>query len=123
MQERDLNDVEELDKSRYLKGDDVGEEGKVLKIARATALEFENGDVKAVLHFQGDSKPMILNKTNRKRLAKMFESTKVSDWTNKAVCVFFDRMVEYKGEIVGGLRVKPLSREQAEQVFDDKIPF
>jgi len=93
----------------YLGGDDLTDkekDGIDLVIESVTAEEMRQGNDKLCLTFTDLArKPMLLNKTNSKRLQKMF-GKETDDWLNQTISVWFDPEVEYMGEIVGGLRVR-----------------
>lgn len=50
-------------------------------------------------------KPMILNATNSKMLAKLTGSKWIDDWQNVAVTVYVDQQVRFGKETVEGLRI------------------
>ena len=62
-----------------------------------------------VAQFAEFEKPLILNKTNIKRLANLFESVNTATWRG-VITLYVDEEVEYAGVAVGGIRVKPLQR-------------
>ena len=118
--------------SKYLAGKDVGEEGSNLTIAgfkRETVGQGAEADERAVMYFKEDVKPMVLNKTNKNRLKIILKATDSSEVTGKVVNVFQDPMVEYGGELVGGLRIRAKVEEQKiapprmDDFDDDSIPF
>ena len=61
---------------------------------------------KLVMAFEEIEKPLILNKTNIKRLARIFETADTSQWRGP-VTLYVEQGVEYGGRVVGGLRIKP----------------
>lgn len=99
----------ELQQSKYMKKEDCGADGILVTIA---GLKQENmapdnkpKEMKWVLCFEGDFKPLALNSTNINRLEAALGSEETDDWVGKAVVLFNDENVEYMGEIVGGVRV------------------
>ena len=68
-----------------------------------------DGRKKLVVGFREFHKPMVLNKTNIKRFARIFKTGNTHQWRG-AVTLYCDDTVEYAGRIVGGLRVKPAER-------------
>jgi len=131
----DLNDFSE---SKYLKKTDVPEHpGVVLQIDRFEAVEMEGeATKKPVMHFVDlNYKPMVINATNRAKLENAFKSSDTSDMEGKYVGVYNDPEVMYAGKVVGGLRVRSLSRAEAQKVYGkadqqqdskgagDEIPF
>ncbi len=53
------------------------------------------------------TKPLVLNATNSKTMAKMTGSKFVEDWANTTIELYIDPNVSMKGEKVGGVRIKP----------------
>ena len=107
--------------SKFLKGADVGV-GKLVtfkSVSKQNVGKEDDPEWKYAAHFEELDKPMILNKTNIRRLEKIFASDNTDDWTGKQCVVFFDPDVEFGGEIVGGLRV----RAQKSQQPDKDLPF
>ena len=58
-----------------------------------------------VLYFKGDIKPMILNKTNMKAIAKVCGSPYIDDWVGKNIQLYGE-MVSAFGETGLALRVR-----------------
>ena len=54
--------------------------------------------------------PFLLNKTNIKRLQKMFGDDTES-WLGQQVTIYNDPDVEFMGEVVGGLRVRVVEKK------------
>lgn len=106
--------------SKYLGKNDV-EKPTMFTIAGYSQVEVEPGKVKIAVKFRETDKPMLLNKTNTKRLQAAFgNDPEVS--VGKKVAVFTDENVtDMKGNIVGGLRLKALPPEKKE--LSDDIPF
>jgi len=53
----------------------------------------------------GAKKPMILNKTNMKIIAKVLDSPYVQDWAGKSIIIYSAKVRAF-GEMVEALRVK-----------------
>ena len=117
--------------SKYLDKNDVGESGKDLTIKSVDRVQVDDKDpnsVKAVLNWvQPDVKPMVLNKTNKNRLSVILKATTVGDLIGKTVNVFNDPMVEFGGEITGGIRIRaaadPALNGNGDAAPNDSIPF
>lgn len=62
-----------------------------------------------IAYFNEKVKPLVLNATNSK-VVKSFNngSPFVEDWGNTKVELFVDANVKMKGEIVGGVRIRPI---------------
>ena len=78
----------------------------LLTIATVAIEEMRDGKEKMCIQWQEPKfLPWLLNKTNIKRLQKMFGDD-TETWLGKTVTLYFDPDVEYMGETVGGLRVR-----------------
>ena len=130
--------VGEMIESKYLKQSDVQDEMTVTiqKVGKANvAREGDEPEYKWLVRFDELSKPMVLNSTNIKRLAKACNSDDTDEWLGKKVVLYVDPDVEFAGNVVGGLRIRakqatPATRQvQPKQTggkFDDMaddIPF
>ena len=60
-----------------------------------------------ICYFHEDIKPLVLNSTNSKQVSKFAQSKFVEDWANLVIELFIDSNVKLKGEIVGGVRIRP----------------
>lgn len=101
--------VGDMIESKYLKQSDVDEEVLVTveKVGKGNiAKEGDEPEYKWMVRFKEFKKPMILNSTNIKRLAKACESEDTDDWVGKQVTLYVDPDVEFAGNVVGGLRIK-----------------
>ena len=108
--------------SKYLKGSDVGP-GILVKFKSVTKENVgkeDDPEWKYVALFDGAPKPMVLNKTNIKKLEKAFESDNTDDWTGKECVIYFDPDVEFGGEAVGGLRIR---KPKAQTPPEKDLPF
>lgn len=73
-----------------------------------------------IAYFKDKIKPWVLNATNAKQV-KIFAggSPFVEDWKDVPVELYIDENVKMKGEVVGGVRIKPIKP----QVVQDKPLF
>ena len=63
-----------------------------------------------IAYFKKDIKPMVLNATNSK-IMKTFAKDRspfVEDWSNKVIELYIDTNVKMKGQIVGGVKIRPI---------------
>ena len=63
-----------------------------------------------IAYFKEDIKPMVLNATNSK-IMKTFAKDRspfVQDWSNKVIELYIDSNVKMKGQIVGGVKIRPI---------------
>lgn len=119
--------------SKYLAKEDVGEDGCDLTIRgfKQEAVKGDHGDEqKIVLHFvESGFKPMILNQTNSKRIGIATGCKSAGEAKGKIINVYCDPMIEFGGEIVGGLRIRKAAgikqppAPAAVDPFDESIPF
>ena len=73
-----------------------------------------------IAYFVEKIKPLVLNATNSK-VVKMFAggSPFVEDWNNIIVELFIDDTVKMKGELVGGVRIKPTLHSAPKPIFNE----
>ena len=130
--------IGEMIESKYLKQSDVNDDSVVTiqKVGKANvAPKGEEAEYKWLIRFNEFEKPMVLNSTNIKRLAKACQSEDTDDWIGKQVVLYVDPDVEFAGNVVGGLRIRAHKQQpQTRQVqpaptggkFDDMaddVPF
>lgn len=130
--------IGEMIESKYLKQSDVDADVivTVQKVGKANvAPKGEEPEFKWLIRFNEFEKPMVLNSTNIKRLAKACQSDDTDEWIGKQVVLYVDPDVEFAGNVVGGLRIRahktaPVTRQvqpaKTGGHFDDMaddIPF
>jgi len=134
-----MPDIKDFMTSKYLKKADLGERLQVLLTVKSAepknvAPEGQPQDRKLVLAFAETDKTLPLNKTNLIDTADALGSSNTDNWIGKKIVVFFDENVRFKGEKVGGVRVRrPKAGAVPEPVkpvpvieddpFDDEINF
>ncbi len=60
-----------------------------------------------MLYFEEEVSPMVLNKTNGKRLRHLFPDAQDSgELKGKVINIYFDPTIEFAGKITGGLRIR-----------------
>ena len=113
-------DFNQFNTANYLKKEDVPEDGVILHIKSFDVVELEGDEGrKPALYFkEAQYKPLLLNTTNRRRLETIFKSSETEDMLTKPVVVYNDAMIEFGGKIVGGVRLRPLNRMEAQEYFD-----
>ena len=87
-----------------LKAADLQGREFTLTIASVEPKKFDNG-TKLVIRFAGAKKCLVANKTNAKRIAFM-HGTETDLWIGKSITLYAD-FVEYQGQTVQAIRVKP----------------
>ena len=70
------------------------------------------GRKKLVVSFGEFEKPLILNKTNIKRFARIFGTGDTKAWRGP-VTLYVEAGVEYAGRVVGGIRVRPAAKAES----------
>jgi len=72
-----------------------------------------------IAYFHEKIKPLVLNATNSKTMKKLCGgSAFVEDWTNVKVQLYIDPSAKMKGEVVGGVRIKPDSPRQQKPTIE-----
>lgn len=105
--------IGEMIESKYLKQTDVEDEVTVTveKVGKQNiARKGDEPEYKWLVRFKEFQKPMVLNSTNIKRLAKACDSDDTDEWTGKTAVLYVDPDVEFAGNIVGGLRIRAAKR-------------
>lgn len=85
-----------------------------------------------IAYFKEKIKPLVLNNTNAKVIRSFNNgSSFVEDWNDTLVELYIDYSVKMKGELVGGVRIKPIQprlkekpifkEEQFEQAFNANV--
>ena len=131
--------ISEMIESKYLKQSDVEAptEVTVYKVGKTNiAREGDEPEYKWLVRFEECKKPMVLNSTNIKLLARFCGSDDSDEWTGRKVVLYVDPDIEFGGNVVGGLRIRALpdAKPQTRSVpskttggkFDDMaddIPF
>lgn len=59
-----------------------------------------------IAYFKEPIKPLVLNATNSKQMAKFAKSKFVEDWAGITIELYIDHSVKMKGETFGGVRIK-----------------
>jgi len=60
---------------------------------------------KLIIAFEKIEKPLVLNKTNTKRLMEIFDTPDTTQWRGQ-VMLYVEQGVEYAGQVVGGIRLR-----------------
>lgn len=123
--------------SKHLKAQDIKGKGDVpVTIDRWEQVDFDDGP-KLVVGFAGKDKTVVLNKTNYESIADAY-GDHPDGWKGKA-CALYVVKVNFNGQMVDGLRIRPTQaatpapqrqdeppppeHEHAGGDFDDEIPF
>ena len=122
--------------SEYLKAADLGDRDFTLTISRVDVKEFDDGN-KLLIHFERADKGLVCNKTNANSIARM-HGNDTDGWVGRQICLF-KAWVDFRGETVEAIRVRPPSNAAAQHPnaplvdhqphaapahdLDDEIPF
>jgi hypothetical protein len=114
--------------SKYLRKEDVDDELIVtIKTAKQEEMPGDAKEQRWILYFKELPKGMVLNTINIRVLEKAFGGDSIeTDWPGKKVTLYVDPTVNFKGQMVGGLRLRPLKPPKPPAPpleGDDKIPF
>jgi hypothetical protein len=100
--------------SRFLRQADVGD-GLIVTIKdcdkQNVAQAGREEDFRPVVLFEEDVKPLVLNNTNFKSIAKITGAATSEGWIGKEIILYSDESIEFGGDRVGGIRVKPVESE------------
>jgi hypothetical protein len=131
--EKAMPSTSEMIVSKFLRKEDVGDDDIAVTI-KAVSLEDmpgDSGDKRWVLHFRELPKGMVMNSSTIKVCEKAF-GTHTDNWTGGKVSLYVDPNVQFKGQVVGGLRLRPLrtakatlavlASKAAAEDFNDEVP-
>lgn len=94
---------------KYLKHQELGEGDTIVTIRRYQQEVLENNGQKQkkwVIMFQELDKGLALNATNGKTICKMFGDD-MDAWIDKKIALYVKDDVEFGGELVSAIRVRP----------------
>jgi hypothetical protein len=102
--------------SKYLKKEDVGEDGVVLTI-RGFKYEMLENDVggdeqKLIMYFnEEDYHPMVVNRTNAQLIEVATGAKNAGEARGKQIVVYNESTISFGSKVTGGLRIKKLAGE------------
>lgn len=118
--------VSEMITSKFLRKEDVDDDIVVtIKNLKLEDMPGDSGDQRYVVYFRELPKGLCLNTTMIRVLEKAYGGDS-DDWLGKRVTLYVDPSVSFKGQVVGGLRVRPQKVSKAPEPveeFDDNIPL
>jgi hypothetical protein len=129
--------VSEMIVSKFLRKEDIDDD--LIVTCKNVALEDmpgEAGEQRWVLMFRELPKGLVLNATTIRVLAKAYGDDTES-WKGQKVSLYVDPNVSFRGQVVGGLRLRPLRGKGAAaavaklaavggddcEPFSDDIPY
>ena len=100
--------VSEMIQSKFLRKDDVDDDVIVtIKDVSLEDMPGDSGEQRWVLAFRELPQGLVLNTTSIRVLEKAFGQDS-DDWRGQKVSLYVDPNVSFKGQVVGGLRLRPL---------------
>ena len=75
-------------------------------------------DICSVIHFVENVKPMILNATNNKTIAKLFKTPYIEKWSGRKIQIYTEKVKAF-GEIWDALRIRPYLPVEKELICAD----
>lgn len=96
--------------SKYLKHQELDGQDWVVTIDRVAQEILENNGEKQkkwVVYFKELEKGLALNSTNGKTLCKILGTDEMNDWTGQKITLYVKDDVEFQGELVSAIRVRP----------------
>lgn len=115
----------ELSESKYLKKEDVMPAISVTIAGinkENLARDGEIPEMKFILNFEGDIKPMVLNPTNGALIEHILGDDEMDNWTGKKITLYNDPSVSYGGKLTGGIRVQ-IPQERPEMRSENPADF
>jgi len=97
--------LNEMYPSKFMSKDDAPVVATIKNVVREEIKGDNGNEMKNVVHFQGNVKPMILNKGNAVMLTEAYGDDSIG-WHGKPVEIYLDPNVMFGGKRVGGLRVR-----------------
>jgi hypothetical protein len=100
--------------------------GVVLEIAHCAVEQMDDGQKKLGVHFTGEERRLICNKTNFQNIAIITGEDDSDNWPGHKIELFNDPMVTGPAGQRGGVRVrapKGAEAKKGELADDDNIPF
>jgi hypothetical protein len=127
--------LHEVFPSAYLKAADVGSDIMPVKIRRVVIEELgPDRERKAVAYFDGETRGLVLNKTNSRMIAAICHSDETDNWIGHTIALYTED-VSFQGRTSPAIRVcQPRANEALQtkaksaivsvgSIENDQIPF
>lgn len=116
-----MPNINEMMPSKYLKKEDVGI-GVLWQIRgveqQDISMEDSAEELRWVVIFEENTKPLIMNKTNLRAIAAITGSENTDGWVGKQVVLYNDPTIQFRGEVIGGIRIRAPKTQQ-----EQELPF
>jgi hypothetical protein len=111
--------IDQLYPSRFLRCADLN--GQPMRVTiDGLKREEIGGEPKFILTFTNGTKSLVLNKTNGKAIAKAL-GNETGAWRGKPI-VLVPAQVDFRGDIVDAIRVRPATSQQQEELPPNDAP-
>ena len=119
--------ISKMKQSRYLKTADVDDDVLVtIDRVELEKIDHDSDEEKYVLYMKEFDKGLVLNWTNIQLLAKATGNEDSDSWAGHQVILFHDETVMFRGNVVGGIRVRAIKKKPVAVLKandpDDRIP-
>ena len=116
-----MSDIATLFPSKWLAAADLKDEPKDVQIKQIIPSEEVGSEKqkKPILFFKGVEKGLVLNKTNAKRIAKLYGND-TDEWIGKFITIYPSEC-DFRDETVQCIRVKPEAPKMDEPADDDDL--
>lgn len=74
-----------------------------------------------IAYFNENIKPLVLNATNSKIVAKLTGSNFVEDWNNVVIELYVQRGIAFAGKTVDGIRIKPSQPKKQTRNIEQRL--
>ncbi len=109
--------LSDLYPSKWLTAAELEEDGIIVTIRDIQVEKMADGIEKPVLYFDEISKGLVLNKTNAKAIEKLYGDD-TDNWEDERVSIY-PTFVDFKGEQVEAIRIKPKKPKPSVKVADN----
>ena len=116
--------ISKMKQSRYLKTGDVDPQVLItIKSVLLEKIDDEASEEKWVLYTQEFEKGLVLNWTNIQLIAKAIGIEESDSWAGHQVILYHDETVQFRGNVVGGIRVRAAKKRPVQQVAEPNDPI
>lgn len=93
----------------------------IVKVVQEEITNMNGKKEKAIVAYLKGQKPAILNKTNCKTIAKMYDTPYIENWAGKMI-TFYSAKVDAFGDKVEALRIRPIVPNQTKPELNEMHP-